>query len=225
MPYPGQFVRLVMIGSLYNAEQFNMTLSIVPSALGELGMPPVDAPTLAAVAANCSAWFSSTTAGSGPSFQSEHKLVSIKLNRLGTDGRYVDAVAREHVYPTPISGGGSVPSGKMPPQVSTVISLRTALERGRGSKGRIYLPATVASSGVATDGRITAANALVNANAVKSLINSLNATYTLIGKVGVASNAGSGRFEHITRVAGGRVLDTMRSRRSSLVEDHQEVLL
>lgn len=225
MSYPGQFVRLVMIGTLYSNEQFNMTLSIVPSALGELGMPAVDAPTLAAVAANCSSWFNSTAAGTGPSFLAEHKLVSIKLNRLGTDGRYVDNLAMEHVYPSPIAGGGSAPSGKPAPQLAHVVSLRTAIERGRGSKGRIYLPGNVAIAGVASDGRITAANALVGANAVKALINSLNATYTLIGKVGIASNAGTGRFEHVTRVAAGRVVDTMRSRRASLLEDYQEVVL
>jgi hypothetical protein len=39
----------------------------------------------------------------------------------------------------------------------------------------------------------------------------------------VASNAGAGRFEHVTELAVGRVPDTMRSRRSKLQEDYQSV--
>jgi len=162
----------------------------------------------------------------GPGFQSDHKLVSIKLNRIGTDGRYVDSVAREHIYPTPVAGGYSAALGaKVAPQLAQVVTLRTRLERGRGSKGRIYLPGNITMDSVQTDGRLTAANALLSAQAVRSLIVSLNSNYTLIGRVGVASNAGAGKFEHVTATACGRVLDTMRSRRSSLAEDYQEVVV
>ena len=78
---------------------------------------------------------------------------------------------------------------------------------------------------VSTDGRMTASNALGMANGVKTLITSLNSRYALVGRVGVASNAGTGRFEHVTRVSVGRVIDTMRSRRSTQVEDRQEVTI
>lgn len=221
MPYPGQFHRLVVIGTIYT-DQFNFTLSIVPSALGELGMPAVDDATLAAVASDVGTWFPKLGGDPGPGFLTPVKLVSIKLNRIGPDGRYVDAVAKEHIYPSPISGAVS---GNAPAQLTIATTLKTAIERGRGSKGRVYLPPTLNATAVTTDGRITTTQASAQNTAVKLLIDELNSTYTLIGRVGVASNAGAGRFEHVTRVATGRVVDTMRSRRSSLVEDYQELAL
>ena len=222
MPYPGQFHRLVMIGTLY-AEQFNMTLNIVPSALGELGMPEVDDPTLAAVAADAAAWFALSAVSGGPAFIFAAKLASIKLNRIGTDGRYVDNEAQEHVYTTPIAGdaGGT----NIAPQLSSVVTLKTAIERGRGSKGRVYLVPSAHITSLGTDGRLTTTQATAVATGMKNLIDRLNTTYSLVGRVGVASNAGAGRFEHVTHLAVGRVLDTMRSRRASLAEDYQELVI
>lgn len=210
-----------MIGTIYG-DQWNTTLSIVPSALGELGMPPVDDPTLTGIANDVSTWFSSTGATTGSKIISDVKLVSIKLNRIGTDGRYVDPTTKEHLYPSPIPGPESV-SQKMPAQLTVVASLRTAIERGRGAKGRMYLPTTSTTIGLGADGRMAASTALNHSASINALITALNTRYTLIGRVGVASNAGTGRFEHVTRVATGRVVDTMRSRRSSLVEDYQEL--
>jgi hypothetical protein len=220
MPYPGQFHRLVMIGSLY-AEQFNMTLNIVPSALGELGMPAVGDLTLAAVADDVATWFPLAVGGGGVGIISNAKLTSITLNRLDTAGHYMDN-PQEHIYPTPIAGSSGA---LLAPQLSIAVTLGTQLDRGRGSKGRIYLPPTSSMSTLATDGRLTQAFALAVATGFKPLIDAINGTYVGIGKVGVASNTGAGRFEHITRVSVGRVLDTMRSRRTSLAEDHQELAI
>lgn len=220
MPYPGQFHRLVLIGELYT-DTFNTTLAIVPSALGELGMPAVGTSTLTAVAGIVSAWWNNATAGAGSGAIQAARLTGIKLNRIGIDGRYVDPVTMEHTYPTAIAG---INSAVVAPQLAVVATLRTAIERGRASKGRMYLPPTQAISAlVAGDGRSSAAQALQQANGVKALITSLNSTYTAIGRVGVASDAGAGRFEHVTAVSVGRVPDTMRSRRSTQDEDYQTV--
>lgn len=222
MPYPGQFHRLVLIGSLQAAQDtWNTSLSIVPSALGELGMPAVDDATLDAVATAVRAWFVAAIPD-GPNAINGIHLTSIKLNRIGTDGRYVDPVTKEHVYTTPGQGSSSVTAF---PQLTVVATLLTALERGRASKGRMYLPPTQAGALAQSDGRLSDSYALAQANSVKTLINTLNGIYTLIGKVGVASDAGSGRFEHVTGVKCGRVIDTMRSRRSSFDEDYQTVTL
>lgn len=222
MPYPGQFHKLVLIGNLYT-DVFNTTLSIVPSALGELGMPEVDAPTLAAVAADVGAWFPKLTGAGGVSIINNAQLTSIKLNRIDAAGHYVDSPTMEHTYPSPIAGGFI---GSLPPQLSMAATLATAVPRGRGSKGRMYLPPnTTVSSVVVADGRVSAANALAVATGVKALIDALNATYTLVGRVGVASNAGAGRFEHVTEVRVGRVIDTIRSRRNKLEEDYQSVAI
>jgi hypothetical protein len=220
MPYPGQFVRLVIIGGLYG-DTYNTSLSIVPSALGELGMPAVDAPTLAAVAADVAAWYVGTVAPAGPRIIQRASLRSIKLNRIGADGKYVDPVTMEHIYPAPIAGGST--GIDVAPQLTMAATLRTAIPRGRGSRGRMYLPPTQYGAVVSTDGRVAVASAQGQAGSVVDLINRLNTTYTLIGRVGVASNAGAGRFEHVTQVSCGRVVDTMRSRRSTLDEDYQDV--
>jgi hypothetical protein len=217
MPYPGQFHRLVMIGQLY-AEQFNMTLSIVPSGLGELGMPAVDQATIDAVAADVQPWFANGNGFGGFGFSSVVKLTTIKLNRIGPDGHYVDNDAMEKDMGLQAGQSASLHI----PQAALVVTLGTALERGRGSKGRVYTPSNQ-HMGISTDGRIPAASATAAATAFKILVDSLNETYTLIGRVGVASNAGAGRFEHVTRLSVGRVVDTMRSRRASLVEDRQEI--
>jgi hypothetical protein len=217
MAYPGQFHRLVMIGSLYG-DIWNCTLNIVPSALGELGMPAVDDATLTSVAGDVSTWFPKTTAQTGCGFISSVKLTSIKLNRISATGHYVDN-PKEHVYTTPIPGTDSI---RYAPQLASVITLGTALARGRGSKGRIFLPPTT-SLVVSTDGRMGAGAPTVLANGVKTLITALNARYTLVGRVGVASGVGLGRFEHVTKLLAGRTIDTMRSRRSALLEDYESV--
>lgn len=220
MPYPGQFHRLVIIGNMQNAQDtWNTTLSIVPSALGELGMPTVSPATLASVAGVVGTWYSAAFS-TGCAFANSLSLTGIKLNRIGTDGRYADNETMEHVYGTPLIGSYS---GTIQPQVTMVATLETALERGRASKGRMYLPPNMAAGLPAADGRTTSAYALGTANGVKSLINALNGVYTLIGRVGVASDAGAGRFEHVTGVRVGRVIDTMRSRRSSFSEDYEHV--
>ena len=218
MPYPGEFVRLVVIGKIYE-DDFNFSLSIVPSALGELEMPPVDAPTLASMAGIVSTWFPKLSAANGPDILNDATLVSIKLNRLNASGHYMDPISREHVYPTPIAGGAT---GNAIPQLTVATSLLTAVPRGRGSRGRYYLPPTLHTTTVGTDGRLTLAQQAQVGVAGKNLIDGINTLYTLIGRVGVASSAGSGRFEHVTKVAVGRVVDTMRSRRSKLAEDHYE---
>jgi len=220
MPYPGQFHRLVLIGDLYN-DKFATTLSIVPSALGELGMPAVNSATLTAVAGDVALWWPKLLGGGGISIMNTARLESIKLNRIGTDGRYADPDSMEHVYPTAISGGWN---GTYAPQVSIAATFATRVPRGRGSHGRMYFPPTQPLSALDTsDGRVAVSSAGVYATGVRELIIALNARYTAIGKVGVASDAGSGLFEHVTHVRVGRVPDTIRSRRSAQVEDYQEV--
>lgn len=221
MPYPGQFVKLVLIGNLYT-DVFNTTLSIVPNALGELGMPEVNEATLDAVAAAVRNWYVGGIAGDDPLISVHAHLTSIKLNRIGVDGRYVDPETREHVYTTFTQGNAGIAA---PAQLSAVATLRTAVPRGRASKGRMYLPPTQMCGAIDVDGRASAAAATAQAESVRALIDAVNDQYIGIGRVGVASNAGAGRFEHVTSVSVGRVIDTMRSRRSTQPEDYQTVVL
>lgn len=209
-----------MIGNLQGGlDKWNCSLSIVPSALGELGMPTVSQGTIDAVATVVSTWFQNGTT-TGLSALSSISLTSIKLNRIGTDGRYADPVAMEKVYTPAVAGTAS---GNVAPQLTMVGTLRTRLERGRGSKGRFYMPPNATIAGISTDGRVTAVNAGVLAQAVATLVRNINSQYTAIGRVGVASDAGTGVFEHVTKVSVGRVVDTQRSRRSSFPEEYAHV--
>jgi len=221
MPYPGSFHRLVLIGTQYDNETWNTSLSIVPTALGELGMAAVSAQTLADVAAIVGTWFPLLNAGPGPTFVATTKLTHVKLNRINSAGHYQDEPSRTHAYATPIAGGGQT-SIPRPPQLTIVHTLATALRSGKASKGRMYFPLQGHLDGMETDAQLTVAGADSTAKGLVDLIQKLNAYYTLIGRVGVASPGGTGRFEHVTRVRVGRVVDTMRSRRTSIPEQPVE---
>lgn len=221
MVYPAQFHRLVLIGNQFG-DIFNTTLSIAKDGAGD--MDHVSDTLLAAVAAAVADWWDDTGVN-GPEVAGQAKLTSIKLNRIGTDGKYTAGSTMEHVYGTPIPGAGT--SAFIPPQLATVATLRTAVERGKASKGRMFLPVCNGFSVVASDGRATLANALRCAQGVASLIDRLNTIYNsppgvaTPGHVAVMSNIGSGTTRTVTSVTVGRVTDTMRSRRSSLLEDPQ----
>lgn len=219
MVYPANFFRLVIGGTLYS-ETWNTSLSV-------FGLPnqASDGTILASLASVVSGWFASTGT-TGPTFNSNVKLTHIKFNRIGPDGTYVDPVSQTHIYPTPVAGGGTATA--VAPQLAVVASLRTAFERGRASKGRMYLPPAagyVNPSG--TDGRAATADAVRIATSVATLINSVNAAMVTWnggstgGNVAVMSNVGAGAWHSVTEVRAGRVVDTMRSRRSSLEEDYQ----
>lgn len=223
MTYPGFFHRLVLMGTLYQ-DTFNTSLSIIPSGIGDFGASVEVTPTLLAdVAADVGAWWNNATAGAGSGAIQSARLTGIKLNRINAAGKYQDATTYEHTYTSPIAG---INSAVIAPQLAVVATLRTAIPRGRASKGRMYLPPTQAiGTLVAGDGRSSAAQALTQANGVKALIVALNATYASEGGgiVGVASDAGTGAFQAVTEVSVGRVPDTIRSRRNKQDEDYQTV--
>lgn len=210
-----------MIGRLYN-DTFNTTLSIVPSFLTEwLPMAPVGEDTLDAVTDVVATWWARGLSGTGPGFTTASVLTMVKLNRIGPDGRYMDPETREFDLLTGVPGAVA---GTVAPQLSAVASLDTANPRGRAGRGRMYLPPTTALATLGTsDGRMTVTNAENLASGVATLIRELNAVYTGVGAVGVASKAGAGGFQHVTSVRVGRVPDTVRSRRNKQAEDYQEV--
>lgn len=222
MPYPGSFHRLVLIGNLYS-DTFNTSLSIVPTAIGDFGpRAPVNATLLEDVADVVGAWWTNATVALGASCISAARLTSIKLNRIDASGHYQDPETFEHIYPSPLNSGIS---SNEAPQLAVVATLRTAIPRGRGSKGRMYLPPTLCVTALGTDGRSTVAQALAQAQGVSALFESLNSVYSAQGAVGVASDAGAGAFQVCTEVSVGRVPDTIRSRRNKQDEDYQTVLV
>lgn len=216
MAYPAPFHRLVLIGTIYGTDIFNTTLSMIPVS-GT--MPAVSAGLLDDVRTVVATWFPKTVASTGCQIISEAKLTSVKLNRIATTGRYADPETMEHVYTTPISGGGS---SRPPAQLSHVVTLRGADERALAGRGRMYIPVTDPCGSVATDGRLSAANALDQAEGVRTLVHALNDAYLAEGVsavAGIASKTGAGAFQAVVNFSAGRVVDTMRSRRNKFDED------
>lgn len=189
-------------------------------------------------------WWRGTgyTAGTDKvSWLDSSKLEELKVATIDLDGTYVDStVSYSHFYLPAIAGTYTTWSGWMP-QASTCVTLTTGVPRGLASHGRIYLPPNDQMA-TGTDGRITAASALIVANNIKKFINNLNADPNF-GPVMVMSkghgvkvdvptrkrwewtypNAGTSAAVTGTRV--GRVVDTMRRRRRQLVESPQGVQL
>ena len=225
MVYPFRFYRMVAIGDLYD-DQFNFSLGLLPTGVGGLGITPVDTSLLNAVGSAVENWFNDNVASGGMGITAAAHLTSVKLNRIGTDGKYVDDVTQEYVL-SPYSGGSDpvYPAA----QLAAVVTLGTAAERGRASKGRFYVPPVGYFGALGTDGRLTPTQAFNLATGAKNLIDDINDAIIAVRgpsepiRVGVASNIGTGTFREVTKVGVGRVPDTMRSRRDSLIEDRVEI--
>lgn len=211
-----------MIGTNY-ADTWNTTLAMVPIG-GGTALPAVSDALLLATATAVGDWFNNTDATpTGIAICDKVKLTSIKLNRVGPDGKYVDPETKEHVYGTPIAGAAS---GFTPaPQLTIAATLRGLNERARAGRGRMYFPPSVFVTRLQTDGRLSAADALTYAKGVDYLMGMLTDVYiaqSVSAVPGIASKQGSGAFQGLNKVTAGRVVDTIRSRRSALVEDPQE---
>lgn len=221
MSYPAPFHRIVMIGSLY-ADTWNTTLAMIPTGGGPL--PAVSDELLEDVALAIGDWFNNPFGGASPTgvgIIDRVKLSSVKVNRIGADGKYMDAETKEHVFPTPIAGSVSV---GVAPQLTLAATLRGVNERARAGRGRMYIPPSTACTAVAIDGRITAADALSHAKGFNYLLGMLDDVYLSAGVgavAGIASKVGTGAFQGVQQVSVGRVIDTIRSRRNKLDEDPQ----
>lgn len=208
MAYPGNFARLVVSGTLYGAETFAWGLSVIPDFPSGGDLNP--SALIGQVASAVEDYWSTVDVSAAAA------ITMVKFNLIGPDGRYVsddETVLQE--FDPPVSGVGTL---GVPPQIALAISLVTNRARGRGSRGRFYLPTP--SVALESNGRLSATAAQRNADASLAFINDLN---TIVGdgwRVGVASDVGSGVFVPVTAVRVGRVYDTIRSRRRSLAEDY-----
>lgn len=217
MSYPSAFHRLVMIGNLYS-DTWNTTLSMIPISGGG-ALPAVSDELLEDVGVFVGDWFNNTlTSLAGIGIIQACTLTSVKLNRIGTDGKYVDAEAKEHVFSTPIAGSVNVTP---PPQLTVATTLRGTNERARAGRGRMYFPPSGLCVSVQSDGRLTGADALSYAKGSLALLSGLNDVYLSAGVgavAGIASKQGTGAFQGVAQVSVGRVVDTIRSRRNKQQE-------
>jgi hypothetical protein len=207
MAYPGPFGRLVATGTLFGTETFSFGFSLIPSGTGPYSL---NAATNVVTCANLLKAYLATSLTA-----TAVKLTTVKLNLVGPDGKYADP-SGSVTYDLPTPGVGTGGLG-VAPQVALAVTLTTANKRGLAHVGRFYHPAP--SSDVASDGMIATAFAQQHANDAAKLVNDLNTTFLAQGfRVGVASDVREGKFLPVTGVKVGRVLDTIRSRRTKFGE-------
>lgn len=151
----------------------------------------------------------------------ERSLDYIKVNKIGEDGKYVDKTRTRVHYCK--DGDGELPgtgSWNIPPQCTVVATLRTRLQRGRASRGRMFLPTS--PSIVAATGRLDLGVAKQHSDAVAFLVRRLNNDPgpDLSGRrVSVFSRI-DGTSSSVMRVEVGNVVDTQRRRREDLDEQY-----
>jgi hypothetical protein len=214
MAYSAPFWRLVLIGDLYT-DVFNTTLSLVPSGGSAPAVTQADADALAT--AITTFWAQDTTGG-GWNITASARLTGWKLNRIGTDGRYMDPGTIEHVLPSPVAGGGPIGAA---PQLAQAATIRGANERAAAGRGRMFFPVSAYGMSVESDGRISSAEAGVLAQIFHGFLQNIDGV--LIDRsipllAGIASKTGAGAFQVMSRVSVGRTVDTIRSRRNRLPE-------
>jgi hypothetical protein len=206
MTLPTRILRLVVSGPLFSTERWSTSLSF--SDFGEATAAPetVSAGVLAAVEGLIY----------NSSFGDVVGIDSVKLNEIGTNGRYTGNETVEHIYTTPVHGSGSYAGVA---QIAAVASLITGAARGYACRGRMFLPPPVYAGNIGTDGRMTTGNQTSLSNLVTAFLNALNTELDPF-RVVVASNVGTGFIREVKAARVGRTLDTMRSRRTSIPEDY-----
>jgi hypothetical protein len=137
------------------------------------------------------------------------------LGKYAVDGNG----AYYRVTHTETAAGSSVSGSQLPLQSATAVSLTTP-RAGATGRGRIFLP-TVKET-LDADGRHNIARVQTLRDQVRQLILAINGN-TQVGNVVVSSSKGYETL--VTGVRCGRVVDTLRSRRASQVEEYQSAAL
>lgn len=155
--------------------------------------------------------------GANTKIASAAKLSFVKVNAIAVTGNYRDTAGTvQAVYADVAGGGGTVTH---PNQVALVVSLLTGFSRGPAHKGRIFLPLPNIQMG--SDGLISSTPAGEVSGQVDALLTNLNAVNSDYEVAVFSRKQGAAGHRKVTGNLVGRVLDTQRRRRRSLVEDYQ----
>lgn len=207
MTYDSAHKKLTVTGNLFGGlETFSFSIRGMSDST-----PPTQADVDAFEAPLRTFFTASTTA-----ICSQHNVTEIKLAPIGLDGRYPPGTDSVVKSPSPAMFGGGASSSHFP-QLSMALSMTTALPRGRAHLGRIYLP-PLGSTVLPVSGLIdntTVTQVLANWKTLLDAINALAQPFT----VAVMSNVGAGTHQLVTGVRAGRVMDTQRRRRRSMIEN------
>jgi hypothetical protein len=152
---------------------------------------------------------------------SDSKLMFLKVNMIGDDGKYVSRTAtNRHDYVGTL--GGATPAA--PQFCSLAYSWSTANARGPAHHGRIYPPN--AAFVIVNGSKISAADATINTAAAKALLTVFRNVGGADGRRGtpvVASNIG-GAIQPITGVSTDDLYDVQRRRKNRIVPTRSAIL-
>lgn len=205
MPYTGSHILFTATGALPGGEVWSCGLrTISGSAVG------VDQATLEVYAlAAANGWV--TYLNSEPGYATGTNCTSVTARLITFAGL---TEAQGSAAPTVAPGSGN--PAKMPNQNAVVVSLITG-RAGRTGKGRVYVP--LLAAGLQGDGRRSEADSQATAAGFAAFLTQLNVEIAgSLLDMGVQSQKASPSGSKVTSVRVGRVIDTQRRRRDSLVE-------
>jgi hypothetical protein len=151
------------------------------------------------------------------------RLTKIKIALVSADGTWVTGKAvYERTLDVPGGGGGSAQAGPQhAPQVALAVTFRTSVNKAR-NRGRFYLP--LPTTPVGPDGLISESNAAQVAQTVAELVQSVDNQPGFDQNTdGVVVASTFGPLSKVTSISCGRVLDTIRSRRTDIPERYMSV--
>jgi hypothetical protein len=166
----------------------------------------------------------------------EYRTLETKVALINTNGTTnLDEISWHTL--SPIVVGGS-PDNPMPAQITVAATMTSQLQRGIGSKGRMFLPGYAHTVEAAT-GKIPTARTAELATGMKLFFDTINDNVLLPGIVIIASKGHKtaaldengqpvyvdGINRTVTGVRVGNVYDTQRRRRNELTEQYSTAVL
>lgn len=214
--YKSRTHKLTFFGDMFGGtEEWTTSLFIGNDTGGDQGASPTVAEAQAAATAFNTLW-----SGAANGFNGAWRFQGVKASLVDTTGHIDVSETVFYTLPTPTTGNGGATS--FPPQVSLVATLTTAIARGPGSKGRMFLPGV--GWGIDSGAKIPGTNVNTLATALKTFLDAINASADIPGSIVVNSAEKTGvpfRAALMTKVTGvkvGDVYDTQRRRRNQLKE-------
>lgn len=152
-------------------------------------------------------------------FPNTSKLAWAKVAAIGADGAYLtDPVFYNDATPT--TGYGS--ASRLPNQISLGVSLWSGQTLGKGNYGRMYWPGLMAS--VETDGRWDASMGTALGANISAMLTAWAGEVSTVGvaagQLSIMTQGATPQNKSVEWVRIGRVPDTQRRRRNSLVESY-----
>lgn len=168
-----------------------------------------------------SAWFSDPGSKAHP----DAKLEWLKINDIGADGKYKEAVTHRHDYSPAIASG--FPTRNAPAYMSLAYTWETGLARGLAHRGRIYFPN---SWPIAKGSEVAAADAAANAAygelLLSKIVNASDVATTSVDRFNpCVYSSKNGAYNRITGVSSDCLYDEQHRRKEQTVTTRSSVVV